>query len=588
MKFFQKRSFFSFIIALGVGANLFCGAVLTAHAEVIDYQALAEANLSIPVESNEIANWPEGPIINARSAILMDADSGAILYAKNIHEHLYPASTTKILTAYIARQNSELNEMVEYSDAAVHSIDWRSDSNIGIKAGEAITMEQSLYGLLVGSGSECGNAIGEHISGSMEAFVDLMNKTAKELGCTDSNFVNTNGKHDDNHYTSTHDLALIGQKFFSDEVLCRMSDTASYKIPASATLSQDLIPNSKNKLLPGKTYAYEYLVGSKTGYTANARSNLVSCAQKDGLKLICVVMMEESPQQFKDTVSLFDYGFSNFSSVTAAKEDTTYQVKNGDLFANTFNQSDILSIDPDAKILLPDTLTFADLDSELSYDNLENGQAAVIHYSYKGQDLGSAPILFSSVTPFDFSAEPVSETESAALAAAADGSGSNTDGSQNGTTTQADGSNGSANGSQNGASATAQADDSNDSAGGLQNGTTAQADGSNGSAGGSQNGATAQADGANGSAQTDSSATTSVSTSSPTTVATPGGKVIFLNVRKILIAVSAVAAVLIVILIIRSILVGHSRNRKRRDIMKRHRSRKEEIIDFDRYTDPFA
>ena len=163
MKFFQKRSFFSFMIALGVGANLFCGAVLTARAEVIDYQALAEANLSIPVESNEIKNWPEGPILNARSAILMDADSGAILYAKNIHEKLYPASTTKILTAYIARQNSELNEMIEYSDTAVHSIDWRSDSNIGIKAGEAITMEQSLYGLLVGSGSECGNAIGEHI-----------------------------------------------------------------------------------------------------------------------------------------------------------------------------------------------------------------------------------------------------------------------------------------------------------------------------------------------------------------------------------------------------------------------------------------
>ena len=123
MKFFQKRSFFSFMIALGVGANLFCGAVLTARAEVIDYQALAEANLSIPVESNEIKNWPEGPILNARSAILMDADSGAILYAKNIHEKLYPASTTKILTAYIARQNSELNEMIEYSDTAVHSIE---------------------------------------------------------------------------------------------------------------------------------------------------------------------------------------------------------------------------------------------------------------------------------------------------------------------------------------------------------------------------------------------------------------------------------------------------------------------------------
>ena len=389
----------------------------------------------------------------------------------------------------------------------------------------------------------------------MEAFVDLMNQTAKELGCTDSHFVNTNGKHDDNHYTSPHDLALIGQKFFSDDVLCRMSDTVSYKIPASATLSQDLIPNSKNKLLPGKTYAYEYLVGSKTGYTANARSNLVSCAQKDGLKLICVVMMEESPQQFKDTISLFDYGFSNFSSVTASKEDTTYQVKNGDLFANTFNQSNILSIDPDAKVLLPDTLTFADLDSELSYDNLKDGQAAVIHYSYEGQDLGSAPILFSSITPFDFSAEPVSETESAAIATA-DGS------------SKAD-----ANSVQSSAS---NAQSSTDSSGTDGNVNASSANGSSGTQGAT-------------SAQAGTAASESVaSTTSPTAVSTPGGNVIFLNVRKILLAVSIVAVILIVILVIRSILIGHSRNRKRRDIMKRHRSRKDEIIDFDRYTDPFA
>ena len=101
-----------------------------------------------------------------------------------------------------------------------------------------------------------------------------------------------------------------------------MSSTRSYTIPASPTLSQELIPNSKNNLLPGKAYAYEYLVGSKTGYTPHARSNLVSCAEKDGLKLICVVMADESPEQFQDTVSLFDYGFSNFSSVQAADEDT--------------------------------------------------------------------------------------------------------------------------------------------------------------------------------------------------------------------------------------------------------------------------
>ena len=225
-------------------------------------------------------------------------------------------------------------------------------------------------------------------------------------------------------------------------------------------------------------------------------------------------MMEESPQQFKDTISLFDYGFSNFSSVTASKEDTTYQVKNGDLFANTFNQSDILSIDPDAKVLLPDTLTFADLDSELSYDNLKDGQAAVIHYSYEGQDLGSAPILFSSITPFDFSAEPVSETESAAIATA-DGS------------SKAD-----ANSVQSSAS---NAQSSTDSSGTDGNVNASSANGSSGTQGAT-------------SAQAGTTASESVaSTTSPTAVSTPGGNVIFLNVRKILLAVSIVAVILIVI-----------------------------------------
>ena len=369
--------------------------------------------------------------------------------------------------------------------------------------------------------------LSENISaGSIDSFVDLMNKKAKDLGCRDSHFVTSNGIFDENHYTSAYDMALIAQAFFSNDLLCKMASTANYTIPVSSTVSQEMNVHSKNQLFANKPYAYEYLVGSKTGYTSEARQTLVSCAQKDGLKLICVVMMEESPQQFKDTISLFDYGFSNFSSVTASKEDTTYQVKNGDLFANTFNQSNILSIDPDAKVLLPDTLTFADLDSELSYDNLKNGQAAVIHYSYEGQDLGSAPILFSSITPFDFSAEPVSETESAAIATA-DGS------------SKAD-----ANSVQSSAS---NAQSSTDSSGTDGNANASSANGSSGT----QGATSAQA----GTAASESVASTTSSDRSFHT----GGKCSFLKVRKILLAVSIVAVILIVILVIRSILIGHSR-----------------------------
>lgn len=566
MKYIWKRRIFSFIIAAGCSAALMNGAFLTAHAEVIDYRAQLETYKQIQVDTNVVDNWPQGPVVSAKSAILMDADTGAILYSKNIHEKLYPASTTKILTAYIARQKSGLDEMVEYSSEAVNSIDWRSDSNIGIKAGEAITMEQSLYGLLVGSASECGNAIGEHISGSVDAFVKLMNETAKNLGCTETHFVNTNGKHDEEHYTSTHDLALIAQQFFADEVLCKMSGTRSYTIPASPTLSQELIPNSKNNLLPGKAYAYEYLVGSKTGYTPHARSNLVSCAEKDGLKLICVVMADESPEQFQDTVSLFDYGFSNFSSVQAADEDTTYNVGRGGLFSAGGQQSaQILSIDPEAKVTLPATVEFADLTSELSYDDTAAGQAAIIHYSYNGQPLGTAPILFHDVAAFDFNAQPLTEEEALALVSQTGEAQTEEEASQDGSAAAA-------------AVPMAVSDTGSD---GTQGGSAASdAEAVSGTAASDE--AASEKEGA----LPESSAPAPSESAGPS-VATPNGNVIFLNIKNILIAVGIIAAVLITALVIRSVIVSRRRNCRRQAIMKRRReSRGKEIINFDKYIDP--
>ena len=407
-----KTRFFSFLLAAGISFGLMCRLFLTVQAEPIDYRALAENNKLMPVESNEIAGWPQGPAVSAKSAILVDANTGTVLYEKNVHERLYPASTTKILTAYIARQHSALDETVTYSAEAINSINWWEDANIGIRIGESLTMEQSLYALMVGSANECANAIGEHVSGSIAAFVDLMNQTARVLGCTDSHFVTTNGKHDEDHYTSAYDLMLIARRYFDDDLLCKMSSTPRYVMPESATLSHELIANSKNNLLPGKDYAYEYLVGSKTGYTGIARQSLVSCAEKDGLKLICVVMQDESPMQFTDTVSLFNYGFSNFNAVSASEHDTKYSVKkNGSFLAegNIFGtDAPLLSIDPGAYVVLPANLSFADIDSTLTYDDLAGSQAALIHYSYQDHPLGTAPILFSHPTAvFDFNAVPV-------------------------------------------------------------------------------------------------------------------------------------------------------------------------------------
>ena len=161
---------------------------ITVRAE-IDYNAEAEARKSLSIQTNEIENWPQGPCIGAESAILMEATTGTILYAKNIDEQLYPASTTKILTCLIAAEQAEMNEVVTFSNDAVFSIE-RGSSNMGMDVGEQITMEQALYGVLVGSANESANAVAEHIAGTVDSFSKLMNQKAKELGCKNSNFVN--------------------------------------------------------------------------------------------------------------------------------------------------------------------------------------------------------------------------------------------------------------------------------------------------------------------------------------------------------------------------------------------------------------
>ena len=394
----RARSVISAFCAVFLLSALVPCSVLAAPAEETgtDYDAQAEARREMTVESNEWENWPAGPAISAQSAILMDAETGAILYEKNIHEQLYPASITKILTALIVMEQCPLDEMVTYSNEAVNSINWQTDSNIGIKAGEQITVEQSLYGLLVGSANEVANALAEHVSGSVDAFAELMNERAAELGCVDSHFANANGIFDENHYTSAHDMALIAKAFFSNDLLSKISGTSTYTIPRSDTV-RELFVTCRNQLLPGKRYAYEYLVGSKTGYTSEARQTLVSCAQKDGMKLICVVMKEEAPSQFTDTIELFNYGFSSFHMVNVADADNRYTVGNELFFesdADVFGSSSpLLAIDSADSIILPNTAEYEDTQSTLSYDDLEDEDAAAeISFTYNGVYVGNATV----------------------------------------------------------------------------------------------------------------------------------------------------------------------------------------------------
>ena len=399
LKHFSYRAFFTKAV-MGISAIcLFASQGLSATAATIKEENIAY-NQSLAVQSNAVANWPTGPVISAESAILMDADTGAILYAKNIHQKEYPASTTKILTTLIASERCSMDEIVDFSYDAVHDIDPGSN-HIAIEPGEQLTMEECLNAILIRSANEVSFAVAEHISGTTwQDFGDIMNERAKELGCVDSHFVNPNGLPNEDHYTSAYDLAMIGRAFFANEALCKMTMTHMLHILPSERQPDDIMEVNKMELIPGGKYAYPYLVGCKTGYTDVARSTLVSCAEKDGMKLICVVMKDENPNYYEDTISLFDYGFSNFQRVNISQTETKYNIDNAgsfysgnDIFGNS---KPILQLNQNDSITLPNTITFRDAVSTISYDNTEPGQAAVITYTYNDVVLGTASIDFTA------------------------------------------------------------------------------------------------------------------------------------------------------------------------------------------------
>ena len=391
--------------ALALSITVLAGSVLTIHAEPRDYMAEMEARKTLSVQTNEIPGWPQGPAIGAQSAILMDAQTGAILYAKGIDEKHYPASTTKIMTCLLAVENSDLDEMVTFSHEAVFSIEPGS-SNIGMDEGESITMNQALHGILILSANEVANAVGEHVAGDAQSFVDMMNAKAAELGCTNTHFMNAHGLHHENHYTTARDLATIAREFFSHDVLANISGMTYCTFEATETQPDSFSLATKNMLVEGKEYEYEWLVGSKTGYTSQSRQTLVSCAKKDGMELICVVFVEESPYQFTDTIALFDYGFENFQRVKISDHETGYTMANtgflesgSDIFGNS---KPFISLAEDTYVIIPNSATFADLTSSLVYDTDYSGSVAEVQYFYQDYYVGETYVKVSGQNPIVF------------------------------------------------------------------------------------------------------------------------------------------------------------------------------------------
>lgn len=385
-------------------------------AEKSDIEKRLEEQRASEIQTNQIPNWPFGPVVSADSAILMEANTGAILYAKDIHKREYPASTTKIMTSLLATELASLDDVITFSHDAVFD-NPPGSSGIAMDVGQQLTLEQCLNAILIRSANEVCFAVAEHITGTTDwkVFAEVMNDRAKELGALNTHFVNPNGLPDENHYTTAYDLAMIGRAFFENEMLCKISLSRRMEIPASDTIPETKIENNAMQIIPGGKYAYEYLIGCKTGYTNDARSCLVSCAEKNGLRLICVVLKDESPLQYEDTISLFNYGFSNFDRVNVAQAETKYKIEGvgsfyegNDIFGSS---APLLSLNRSDYIVLPRTLTMANLSSSISYDNLHADQAALITYSYHDTPLGSVRVNFEAEEDNSYQFEPVSEEE---------------------------------------------------------------------------------------------------------------------------------------------------------------------------------
>ena len=363
--------------------------------------------------------WPDAPETLSPGVILMEESTGTILYEKNSDEAHYPASITKIMTTLLALENGNLSDMVTFSDDAINNTE---GSGIARDYGEQMTLEQCLYGVMLESANECAYAVAEHVGGTVENFVDMMNAKAKELGCTNTHFANPHGLQDENHYTTAHDMALIAQAAYQNETFRIIIGTKMYTIPPTNKHAEETVLRNHHDMLctyhnANRKYLYPYCVGGKTGYTATANSTLVTYAEKDGMTLICVVMDTQSPNQFIDTVNLFDYAFDNFQVLNVAENDTNYSAETTVDNGNLNNIEPFVELDKDAVIVLPKTAEFSDTSSSVEYNDSDPEIAGSITYTYAGRNVGKADIKATGVVVegYAFDNESTEEEEQEAV-----------------------------------------------------------------------------------------------------------------------------------------------------------------------------
>lgn len=351
--------------------------------------AMASENDNIVAENS---SWPDSPSIMGESGIVIEVSTGIILYEKNMHDIHYPASITKIMTALLAIENCEMDEIVTVPPEAVYMED--KGTHIALDEGEQLTVEQCLYAVMLASANDAAYALAEHVGGTYENFICMMNEKAKELGCQNTNFTNSHGLPDENHVTSAYDMALITKAALQCDMFQTVSGTSYYEIPPTEH-QKDLICMYNHHKMIGKTeFQNEEVFAGKNGYTDAAGHTLVTCAKRDDMVIICVVMQDQGEYVYQDTLKLLNYGLDNFSKVKISEDKACFGEmlkKENPIFQNSF----ISKFDADnSYVIIPEEADVSDLNIKFDYGEAETVTA---QYFYEDHLVGQVDFTVSVI-----------------------------------------------------------------------------------------------------------------------------------------------------------------------------------------------
>ena len=285
------------------------------------------AAASSGITTNSIAGWPQGPEITSTAAVIMADSTNTVLYAKNADQQLYPGGTVKVMTTLLALENTQLTDQVTMTATGVSGVT-DGGANISAQLDEVFTIEQCLYAMMLSSANDIALQVAEHIGGSVEGFVQMMNDRAAQLGCTGTVFTNPTGLPDENQHTTAHDMALIMKAAIDNDTFRTIAGTTSYTISATnVSGGERVLTNNFSMLNSANAAYYPNCIGGREGYTEASGSTLVCGAEKNGTTLIAVVLQGASGTTAAEAGSLLNYGFDNFQMLSLG--DTDFNMLSG-------------------------------------------------------------------------------------------------------------------------------------------------------------------------------------------------------------------------------------------------------------------